>query len=95
MKIRNPVLRLRSSARIQPAASSRREPEPHGRSSARLIGIPEQAVTGSGAADEVAGDIDLRQDAMQPRQQQVGQQHPEHHEQQQGPAGSDALRSTR
>ena len=52
--------------------------------------VPEQAVTGPGTADEVAGDIQPGQDAMHPGQQQVGEEHPEHDEQQHGPAGFDA-----
>ena len=52
--------------------------------------IPEQAVAGTGTANEVARDVKPRQNAMQPGQQQIGQQHPEHNEQQHWPAGMDA-----
>ena len=53
--------------------------------------VPEQAVTRSGAADEVPRDINPGQNAVQPWQQQIGEQHPEHDEQQHWPAGFDAL----
>ena len=58
---------------------------------ARLTGSAQQPVTGAGPADEVAGQVDAGQDPVQPRQHQVGEEDPEHQEQQGRPAGPDPV----
>ena len=55
--------------------------------------VAEQAVAGAGPADEVVRNVDLGQDAVQPREHEVRQHDPEQHEEQdEEPAPLEALR---
>ena len=53
--------------------------------------VPEQAVTGTGSADEISGYVKAGQNAMHPWQQEIRKKHPEHDEKQHWPTGLKTL----
>jgi hypothetical protein len=66
--------------RARPAGRGECRLKLHGRAGDREVdGVAEQAVARAGTTDEVVGDVQLRQDPVQPRQHEIGKQHPEQH----------------
>ncbi len=79
-----------SSARVQPAAVIAAWTWASSPTQGEVDRVPEQPVAGPGPADEVAGEVEVGEHPVQPRQHEVGHQCPEHHEQQHLPVRTQA-----